>query len=132
MILMPTPLTFEYHLSTRSFLRPCLGSLPTSLPPPPASICTNPPPPTWSSPEYKMLFHTSEPEQAVSCASQASFFSYCLPNSHSIQSQFKSHFCKVSLGPSDKGSVLLPLHPNAIQLIYLSWNYVLSLVYGFC
>lgn len=44
MILMPTPLTFEHHLSTRSFLRACLGCQPTSFPPPPASICTNPPP----------------------------------------------------------------------------------------
>lgn len=130
MILMPTPPTFEHRLSTRSFLRPCLGSLPTSLPPPPAFYMHQPP--TWSSPEYKMLFHTSEPEQAVSCASQASFFSYCLPNSHSVKSQFKSHFCKVSLGPSGKGSVLLPLHPNATKLIYLSWNYVLSLAYVFC
>lgn len=44
MILMPTPLAFEHHLSTRSFLRACLGCQPTSYPPPPASICTNPPP----------------------------------------------------------------------------------------
>ena len=42
------------------FCQVLLVSLPRL--PTPASTCT-----TWSSPEHKMLFHTSEPEHAVSC-----------------------------------------------------------------